>query len=536
MPVARRRIHTASGPLRTLFNVGAIGGMTDGQLLERFAAGGEAAELAFAALVERHGAVVLQVCRSILRDEHAAEDAFQATFLVLVRKSGSLWVRDSLSPWLHQVACRAARCARSAAARRSARERKAAGMLTGRHDRGSDVDVEGGDVSAAVHEEIGRLPERFRVPVVLCDLEGRTHEQAARHLGCPVGTVKSRLARGRARLRDRLTRRGLLLPGGRLAAGRRPPAASCVDATTAAAVRIAAGRPPAELVSAAVLAIVKAVSRGGLMNAVKGTALAALALGALAAGAGGWVRAEPRERPGEAGRQAAVGESPRNGNPAREARDGHDLRGRWDVLYVAGTVAGKREGYPTPNLVVPATDGTINIPALTGKPNDPLNYLGVMSYTLDPGVKEAEGQVESAGEHLDWVRLSMHRTGKIAREKNPNPASSTKAKAEFDAAEAALQDAMVRRNERKAEGRARESRIDMEGGPGGGRALRGIYRLNGDVLTICYDDADRGRPETFADNTPSACLLILRRARLAPARPQGGPLPPPTGPNAGTPR
>jgi len=81
--------------------------MTDGQLLERFAAGGEAAELAFAALVERHGAVVLQTCRSLLRDEHEAEDAFQATFLVLVRKSGSLWVRDSLSPWLHQVAYRA---------------------------------------------------------------------------------------------------------------------------------------------------------------------------------------------------------------------------------------------------------------------------------------------------------------------------------------------------------------------------------------------------------------------------------------------
>ena len=108
--MATRRESTIRGPLRILFNLGAIGDMTDGQLLERFAQGGEAAELAFAALIERHGPVVLHTCRSILRNEHDAEDAFQATFLTLVRKARSLWVRDSLGPWLHQVACRAAVC------------------------------------------------------------------------------------------------------------------------------------------------------------------------------------------------------------------------------------------------------------------------------------------------------------------------------------------------------------------------------------------------------------------------------------------
>ena len=138
MLVATRRKNSVLAPLRTLFNVGAIGDMTDGQLLERFAAGGEAAELAFAALVERHGPVVLHTCRSILRDEHEAEDAFQATFLVLVRKAGSLWVRDSLGPWLHQVAYRAARCSRSAAARRAAHERRAAEMIAARRDDASD--------------------------------------------------------------------------------------------------------------------------------------------------------------------------------------------------------------------------------------------------------------------------------------------------------------------------------------------------------------------------------------------------------------
>jgi RND family efflux transporter MFP subunit len=201
------------------------------------------AELAFAALVERHGAIVLQTCRSMLRDEHAAEDAFQATFLVLVRKSSSLWVRDSLSPWLHQVAYRAARCVRSAATRRTAHERRAAEMISERDDRGGASDVAGEDLGAVIHEEIERLPERYRVPVVLCDLEGRTQEQAARHLGCPVGTVKSRLTRGRQRLRDRLQRRGLAPDAGLRAAvpGLAGPDASLpaalVDSTTRAAVQ-----------------------------------------------------------------------------------------------------------------------------------------------------------------------------------------------------------------------------------------------------------------------------------------------------------
>ena len=113
--------------LRTLFNVGAIGALSDGQLLERFATcRGEPKELAFAALVERHGPLVLRVCRSVLRDDAAAEDAFQATFLALARKAGSLWARDSLAPWLHQAAYRAAIHDRSAAIRRRWHEHAAA--------------------------------------------------------------------------------------------------------------------------------------------------------------------------------------------------------------------------------------------------------------------------------------------------------------------------------------------------------------------------------------------------------------------------
>ena len=113
--------------LRMLFNVGTVRDLTDGQLLERFATDrGEAAELAFAVLVERHGPMVLRVCRGVLNNPHDTQDAFQATFLVLVRKARALWVRDSLGPWLHQVAYRTASCVRSTDARRRRHERRAA--------------------------------------------------------------------------------------------------------------------------------------------------------------------------------------------------------------------------------------------------------------------------------------------------------------------------------------------------------------------------------------------------------------------------
>jgi RNA polymerase sigma factor (sigma-70 family) len=191
--------------LHTLFNLGAIGALTDGQLLERFAdVHGEARELAFAALVERHGPFVLRICRAILGNEHDAADAFQATFLALVRKAESLWVKDSLGPWLHQAALRAARHDRAARARRNVHERAAA-LKSQRLASGDRRD----GLEAVIHEEINRLPAGYRVAVVLCDLEGRTYEQAARHMGCAVGTVKSRLARGRERLRDRLIGRGM---------------------------------------------------------------------------------------------------------------------------------------------------------------------------------------------------------------------------------------------------------------------------------------------------------------------------------------
>jgi RNA polymerase sigma factor (sigma-70 family) len=264
--------------LRTLFNVGTFGTLTDGQLLDRFAAGrGEVAELAFAAIVERHGPMVLRVCRSVLRDEHDAQDAFQATFMVLVRRTGSLWVDDSLAPWLHGVARRVASVARSAATRRRRHEQKAAARAA---PRSVAPPGEGQfDLEQALHDEIGRLPERYRVAVVHCLLEGLTHEQAARRLGWPVGTVKSRLAQARERLRCRLIRRGLapmaILSGAPLLArsARAAMPAALVAATARAAVRLATGQ--AGPVPAVVAALAVAVLRRRLMTTI-GLAMAAV--------------------------------------------------------------------------------------------------------------------------------------------------------------------------------------------------------------------------------------------------------------------
>ena len=190
--------------IRTLFSEGMLGGLTDRQLLERFVNRTDSrAEDAFTILLERHGPMVWGVCRRLLADQHAAADAFQATFLVLVRRASVVRVDDSLGPWLYGVSRRVAARARTTALRRGARETGGVEAVAG-----PAPDPGAADRLAVLDEEIGRLPERQRAAVVLCDLEGLPHEEASRRLGCPVGTVESRLSRGRQRLRDRLTRRG----------------------------------------------------------------------------------------------------------------------------------------------------------------------------------------------------------------------------------------------------------------------------------------------------------------------------------------
>ncbi|WP_422925059.1 sigma-70 family RNA polymerase sigma factor [Singulisphaera sp. PoT] len=216
-------LHDEAGlrDLRTLLSAGNVEGLSDRQLLERYVSGsGDVAERAFASLVERHGPLVLRTCRGVLGEVHEAEDAFQATFLILSRRAGSLWIRESLGPWLHRVATRVALRARSRMERRRKVELRSIDRPWREPESQGTADRE---VELVLHQELDRLPECYRAPILLFDLEGSTYEEVARRLCCPVGTVKSRLARGRERLKARLLRRGLapgaIVPASLLDAG-----------------------------------------------------------------------------------------------------------------------------------------------------------------------------------------------------------------------------------------------------------------------------------------------------------------------------
>jgi RNA polymerase sigma factor (sigma-70 family) len=273
----------------TLFNDGVIGDVADEQLLERFVtAHREAGEMAFEVLVERHGPMVLRICRTILRDEHDAEDAFQATFFVLARQAASIRSRASLASWLYGVARRVASSARSAASRRREHEQKAADLAAR-----SVVEPSWDDLAQVLHEEIDRLPECYRAPIVLCDLEGLTEGQAARQLDRPVGTIRSRLARGRQRLSCQLLRRGLapesiVLVGacdGR--SSKALVASALVDATVRSAMQFAVVRvTTAGMVASSAAALAEEVLGSMLMVRIKNTAMAALvAIGITTVGA-----------------------------------------------------------------------------------------------------------------------------------------------------------------------------------------------------------------------------------------------------------
>jgi RNA polymerase sigma factor (sigma-70 family) len=260
------------------------GGMTDGELLARFLRSRD--EDALAALVRRHAPMVWGVCRRLL-NHHAAEGAFQATFLVLVRKAADV-PRQAVANWLYGVARQTAVRLRATAAKRGRRERQAMNMPEPTVPEGRDADLQ-----SRVDEEVSRLPDHYRGVVVLCDLEGRTREEAARQLGVPQGTVASRLARARALLARRLTQRGVVLSGGSVAvvlsagsaSASAPPA--LVTSTIKAVTLVTAGQAGAGVISAQVAALAEGVVKGmSLMKLKAAGAVLFVILGLVALGGG----------------------------------------------------------------------------------------------------------------------------------------------------------------------------------------------------------------------------------------------------------
>ena len=274
------RFGEAFRQVETLLRIGPVGHLSDGELVERFLDRREGGEAAFEALVARHGGMVLGVCRNLLGSSDDAEDAFQATFLVLVRQARSIRKRDSLGPWLHGVARRVSLRARRDEARRRAREKIGFRVVGGS---GPDESL-----AATLHDEIARLPEKYRTPIVLCDLEGQTHAEAARRLDWPIGTVSGRLSRARAILRTRIARRGLSMTSAVVAMGVAADSARAgvpprlVAGSLASASSQIAGRP----VAATLSALAGGASRARAVVAIKVAAglvvTAGLGLGTIA--------------------------------------------------------------------------------------------------------------------------------------------------------------------------------------------------------------------------------------------------------------
>ncbi|HYH68747.1 MAG TPA: RNA polymerase sigma factor [Urbifossiella sp.] len=253
---------------------------------------------ALAALIERHAPMVWGVCRRLLRNPHDAEDAFQATFLVLVQKAATVVPREIVANWLHGVARQTAVRLRATAAKRGWREVQ----MTGTPEPAAD-DARDEELLSLLDQELSRLPERFRALIVLCDLEGHTRKDAARQLGCPEGTVASRLARGRELLARRLAGRGLVVPGGcvattlsHTAVAGVPPAvvASAINVATLVAAGKAAG-----VISGPVATLTQGVLKTMLLNKIMTTTVAVLALGlvAIAGGSLAGGQTESRDKP-----------------------------------------------------------------------------------------------------------------------------------------------------------------------------------------------------------------------------------------------
>ena len=302
--------------IHDVFDRGTVAGMDERLLLERFVARRD--EVAFEALVARFGPMVLGVCRRSLDDSHDVEDAFQATFLILVKKAATIRDGDLVGNWLYGVAYRVATRSRAHAQRRS---RELIGVEEMAETPTRTSLSERFELHAVLDEELSRLPEKYRAPLVLCNLQGQTYEEAARRLKCPIGTIRSRTAKARELLRSRLVRRGFALSAAMLSTTLMPKATQAavslalLDLTVTTAAHFAAGNAvPAGAVSASVLTLTREVLRAMLISKLHWAAVTIVAVGALATGTGVVV--------GGQGNQTVAAQAKEQGSPSRDAKKG----------------------------------------------------------------------------------------------------------------------------------------------------------------------------------------------------------------------
>ncbi|HEX4607171.1 MAG TPA: sigma-70 family RNA polymerase sigma factor [Urbifossiella sp.] len=315
-------------------------GLSDGRLLDLFIDHRD--DIAFAALVRQHGPMVWSVCRRLL-DRQDAEDAFQATFLVLVRKAATVLPREQVGNWLYGAARQTALQARRITARRRGRERQVAEMP----EPATSEDAVWRDLRPLLDRELSRLPDRYRTVIVLCDLEGNTRKEAARQLGVPEGSVSGWLARGRAMLAKRLARQGVALSAGALATvlGRAAagPPPSVVGFTIKAASVSAAGQAATTgLISAKVAALTEGVLKTMMMSKIKAVTAVLLAVVCLG---GTVVFLPPAVGQPPAAEKKGGGTKATAGEHQRQETGKTKLQGGWEIMSIEceGTVVKKDE-------------------------------------------------------------------------------------------------------------------------------------------------------------------------------------------------
>jgi RNA polymerase sigma factor (sigma-70 family) len=437
-------------------------GLTDGQLLRSFLEHRDAS--AAAALVRRHAPMVWGVCRRVLQNHHDAEDAFQATFVVFSRKAGSVRPREMVGNWLYGVAHQTALKARALRAKRRARERQVADMP----DTTALPQEARNDLQLLLDQELSRLPDKYRVAIVLCDLQGKTRREAARQLGLPEGTLAGRLTRGRALLARRLSSRGVAVSGATLPALLAPQAATAgvpaavLSSTIEAVTLMAAGQAAAGLVSAKVAVLSEGVVKAMLLSKLKVATTVVLVMAVLGAGVATRAR-DGQSRAGEAAtaqhkpspKGKHVPESPKNQS------DQEAIQGVWKI--VAWEVNGWRE--PVADYAgVRITADTVFIK------EKGIDKLTEYTYTLDPTHKP---------KRIDWVGTE-----------------------EFLKSEGGLP--------REIETRR--------------FTLQGIYHLDGDNLTLCFHRADekRNRPTKFETQPGNGGWLLVLQREQPLVTPEGG--------------
>ena len=428
--------------------------LTDGQLLESFICRQD--EAALAALVRRHGPMVWGVCRRVLRNHHDAEDAFQAAFLVLVRKAASIVPREMVANWLYGVAHQTALKARAIAARRKQRERQVAVMP-------EPAAVEQDfwtDLQPLLDEELSRLPDKYRVITVLCDLEGKTRKEAARHLGCPEGTVAGRLARARAMLAKRLTRRGVALSGGTLAAvlSRKVASAgvptSVVSPTIKAANRFTAGQTAAAgVVSVKVAALTEGVLKSMFFTKLK-VVTVLLGVAALSGAAGLIYQAQALGQPKAQSATATTDKENQLAATKKDEKpkpDKEQLQGTWKI--VSSVYDGEK------NELEVGNECTIK----------------------DMTIKYMDGAKKSTGASTPYLRF------RLDEKTNPKVIDLVEAKADdlFDTAKL-------------------DKRLDDAD-----QRKEGIYSIVGDTLKFCVSRKKGERPTAFESKKGSGYMLIV---------------------------